>query len=394
MSLTKTRDRILAAVGGAALLIYILACGPAFSPDDSKVLYPANDPKTGGAVLAVYDRRARTSRALFTVPGAEPAWLGSAWTQDGSRAVVLWAGGQHGDDKQGLLVASIPLHAGKPIRMFSVPELTSDQNDAVWAMPSAVIGSWLFIGARDGIYRIDLEYGREVAVEVAGNPEVIGLQNSLYYVRDLPGADKQTGDVELGRLDPRSLKLSPLYVLAGFGGVGKQVFAASGDGKQLAVLDGKQILVYEDGNLLRTLPVAAAMEGIGAPNTMALQWSRDTSFLYLIYTRKLDNGKTQVGIGEVNASGGSIRPIPLFAVDSGGDGEGVMNLELSHDGKTLATASTYMQTPYSKLAEGKAQALEANDLALYLIDVSSPGRKITKVPIPPLPNVAPAKFKD
>ena len=394
MYLTKTRDRILAAVGGTALLIYILACGPAFSPDDSKVLYPANDPRTGGAVLALYDRRARTSRALFTVPGEEPAWLGSAWTQDGTRAVVLWAGGQHGSDKPGLLVASIPLQAGKPIRMFSVPELTSDQNDAIWAMPSAVIGSWLFVGAKDGIYRIDLEYGREVAVEVEGSPEVIGLRDRLYYVRNLPADDKQAGRVELGRVDPRSLKLSPLYVLAGSDNLGKEVFAASGDGKQLAVLDGKQIVVYEDGNLRRTLPLAAAMEGIGTPTTMALQWSRDASLLYLFFTKKLDNGKIQVGIAEVSAGGGSIRAIPLFVVGGDGDGDSAMNLELSHDGKTLATASTYMQTSLENLAKGTPQALEPNDLALYFIDVSSPGRKITKVPIPPLPNVAPLKAKD
>jgi hypothetical protein len=396
MNLTKTRDRILAAVGGAALLIYILACGPAFSPDDSKVLYPANDPKTGGAVLAVYDRRARTSRALFALPGDQPAYMGSAWTQDGSRAIALWTGG----DTSSLEVASIPLRTGQPIRVFTVAELTDTQRQASWAVPSAILGSTLFLGAKGAVYRIDLENGRHVSVPAEGHPVLFGVQDHIYYLRDLPDADKQTGRLELGLVDPRSLKLSPLHVLTGIGALDNTVFAVSRDGKQFAFLgsaggsnENLRILIYADGQLRRTLPLAAATATIGTPVLRTLQWSHDAKRLYLICGNELGNGKIQLGIGEVSTNGEENRAIPLFTVGEHG-GDGLMNLELSHDGKTLATASTYLQTPLQDLTRGKAQELEPKDLALYLIDVSSPGRKITKVAIPPLPNVVPVKAKD
>jgi len=58
----RTRDVMLGAAGLVALLCYVLACGPAFSPDDSQVLYPSNDPASGHTVMAVYDRRTRTTR--------------------------------------------------------------------------------------------------------------------------------------------------------------------------------------------------------------------------------------------------------------------------------------------------------------------------------------------
>jgi hypothetical protein len=360
------------------------------------VLYPANDPKTGGAVLAVYDRRARTSRTLFALPGDQPAYMGSAWTQDGSRAIALWAGG----DTNSLEVASIPLRSGQPIRVFTVAEMTDTQRQASWAVPSAILGSTLFFGAKGAVYRIDLENGRHVSVPVEGNPVLFGVQNHIYYLRDLPDADKQTGRMELGLVDPRSLTLSQLHVLTGAGALDNTAFAVSRDGKQLAFMgsaggsdESVRILIFEDGQLRRTLPLAAATATIGTPVLRTLQWSHDAKLLYLICGKELGNEKIQLGIGEMSANGAGNRAVPLFTVGAKG-GDGLMNLELSHDGKTLATASTYLQTSLQDLTQGKTQVLEPKDLALYLIDVSSPGRKVTKVPIPPLPNVVPAKIKD
>ena len=54
----KTRNTALALVGLLALSIYILAC-TSFSPDDTKVLYPAFDAPSGAIGMAVYDREAR-----------------------------------------------------------------------------------------------------------------------------------------------------------------------------------------------------------------------------------------------------------------------------------------------------------------------------------------------
>lgn len=77
---TGTRNTALALVGLAALTIYILAC-TSFSPDDTKVLYPALDPVSGNVGMAVYDRETHRSDLAFVpiIPDKQAAvraqWL-------------------------------------------------------------------------------------------------------------------------------------------------------------------------------------------------------------------------------------------------------------------------------------------------------------------------------
>ena len=47
---------VLAGIGVASLLVYVLACSTAFSPDDRQVLYPSFDPQSGALSIALYDR--------------------------------------------------------------------------------------------------------------------------------------------------------------------------------------------------------------------------------------------------------------------------------------------------------------------------------------------------
>jgi 3D (Asp-Asp-Asp) domain-containing protein len=90
MASTRTRDAALTVVGFAAWLLYVLGCA-SFSPDDSKVLFPSNDPKTGGLVVAMYDRTARTTRALAALPVTgnphdDQFCFRTGWTADGTHA--------------------------------------------------------------------------------------------------------------------------------------------------------------------------------------------------------------------------------------------------------------------------------------------------------------------
>jgi hypothetical protein len=92
---------------------------------------------------------------------------------------------------------------------------------------------------------------------------------------------------------------------------------------------------------------------------------------------------------EIPAAGGAPRQIPLFRVTGKEESDvSTLQVDVSHDGKTLATASTYLQR--SSGSKGQRR-LKSEDLALYFIDLSRPGRKITRVPIPPLPAPAVAK---
>ena len=179
MNLTSRRDRILAAIGAGALFAYILACtGASFSPDDSKVLFPVNDLSTGRFAVALYDRRARTSRTLFALPADDATVNGTGWTQDGSRAVAIWIA--NGD----MNVVSIPLDNSRPLRLFRTAA-GQDGDQQFWYSSPAVIGSSLFVGAAGAIHRFDLEYGREAAVPVEGDLILFGRQDRLYYAREI-----------------------------------------------------------------------------------------------------------------------------------------------------------------------------------------------------------------
>ena len=63
MKNNTSRNALLAMIALGALTLYILAC-TSFSPDDTKVLYPAFD-DSGAIGMAVYDREARRSEMLL-----------------------------------------------------------------------------------------------------------------------------------------------------------------------------------------------------------------------------------------------------------------------------------------------------------------------------------------
>src|ERR1039458_10130907 len=101
MKKQKTRNITLALVGLLALSIYILAC-TSFSPDDTKILYPAFDAPSGAIGLAVYDREARSSEMLFLPVGYESgesnivtaaSILRAEWLANGRDIVVAYAAG-------------------------------------------------------------------------------------------------------------------------------------------------------------------------------------------------------------------------------------------------------------------------------------------------------------
>lgn len=372
----RTRDVILGAIGIAALACYILACGPAFSPDDSRVLFPTNDPATGHAVMALYDRRARTTRPLLTLPvGSDDMPPAFAWTPDGTHAVALWSGAA-----DVLHVAAVPLRAGAPPRLLTVTGFDDDAMMYVYWHP-LLIGASLYVGGDGSVRRIDLLDGEVTAVSVEGKTRLAAAGERIFYARALPDADGAGGRVEIGQLDAHTLALSPRFVAAGVGG---DVLAVSPDGARIAVdaldSDAAQILVFESGRLRQRLALGAAAPGLKIAGMPA--WSRDGSRLYASYRQPLDDAHGRYGIIELPVDGSAPRLQPLL--EAGGS-DGFMPLDVSHDGRTLATVSTYLQTPAAELSAAKPRRLGPGDLALFLIDLAGPRHSITRVAIPPLP---------
>jgi len=380
MTATRTRDAALTVVGFAAVLLYILACA-SFSPDDSKVLFPSNDPKTGGTVLAVYDRGAHTTRALLAFPptsgdNKDGYVIRPAWTPDGSHVVALW-----GDNDGEFRITVLPISGKGAMRMLVVKDVKGDMASAI-LVPPPIVGSQLFSGEDGQIRRVDLQSGAELVKKIEGELLLVGQHDRIYYGRELSEEGKDTR-VEVGLVDADTLALTPLFETTEAGG-DPPYFAVSRDGARVAIAGGKddepQILVFEGNRLRNTVPIGGKVDDM---KLGFFQWSRDRATLYGVFRTKVADSEYQLGVLEVPAAGGAARRIPLFRV-TGKEDSDVMTLQVdvSHDGKTLAAASTYLQ----RSSDGKElRRLKPEDLALYFIDLSRPDRKITKVPIPPLP---------
>jgi hypothetical protein len=380
---TGLRNTALTVVGLAAWLLYILACGPAFSPDDKKVLFPSIDARTGATTLAMYDRAAKTTRTLFVPRDSEQAGsvgeehdgmsISSAWSPDGRQAIAYWA-----ESKEDLRIAVIPIAGGDAVRLLYVP----DVGDAtrVVTFPPAIVGGRLFVPMKERVVRIELATGERTSKE-AGLASVVEQGGRLFYSRDLPRAsDKEPQRWEIGRLDPETLAATPI-VQSDEKSSG--VFGVSEDGSRLAVEqeeDVWSILVFDGARMTRRIPLGTKEAPIVLFN---LIWSRDNSRLHAAYGKETPDAPNEFGVAEVPVDGTAPQYTPLFRAEiSPDDSGGVFQVDLSHDGRTLAAASTFLA-----LFGDHRDRVKPEDLALYLVDLSRRDRRVTKIAIP----VPPAK---
>jgi hypothetical protein len=393
MTSVRTRDTVLTLIAFAGWLLYILACA-SFSPDDSKVLFPSNDPTTGAPALAMYDRAARTTRTLLAFPVAAEAghdtlvYVRGAWTPDGRHVVGIW-----GEGKDSLRATVLPLDGKEPARVLGFGSNKDDIPSAVLA-GAAIVGSHLFAGDKARIVRLDLATGEVKDRPAEGEPLLVARQDQVYYRRHVPvpGASQDASDqTEVGLVDVNTLALAPLFTTREESAADGGFLAVTRDGSRVALggTRGKvpEILIFENKKLARTVPIGSAEHAILAGN---FQWSPDGAVLYVMTLKAAgDDQHHQFAVLEVPAGGGASRETPLLVVAGNHEDADVFafQLDVSHDGKTLAAAATYLQTPAPKLSGGNkelpAPRVRPEDLALYLVDLSRPDRKVTKLPVPP-----------
>ena len=377
---TGVRNTILTVIAFAAWLAYILACAPAFSPDDTKVLFPSIDPRTGATTLAMYDRTSQATRTLLVPRDSrqresvgeshDGMSLASAWSPDGQQAIALWA-----ESKEDLRVAVIPIAGREPVRLIDVPDM-DNATDVVLRAP-AILGGRLVVSTKKAITRVDLLTGDRTSGE-GGGAEVQARGGRLYYARDLPReSDKAPQKWEFGRLDADTLAMTPVLQseekVSGF-------FAVSGDGARLAIEqegddDTWSVLVFAGPRLERRIPLGTKQAPVALFNMI---WSATNAVLYATYQKVNDNLPDEFGVAEVALDGTPPRYTPLFSASISLDNSGgVFQLDLSHDGRTLAAASTFLGI----MGDDKGR-MRPEDLALYLVDLSRPDRRVTKVAIP------------
>jgi hypothetical protein len=383
MMSNQKRNAALALVGLLALTIYILAC-TSFSPDDTKVLYPSFDQPSGAIGMAVYDREARASEMLF-VPVAydtgatnteiAPILLRAQWLANGRDIVIASVPPKNGD-KTGLDVAVLPWGARKTIRTFYVPDLKDPAE--TFAVPLCIAGEHLFFPfAKQGLLRLDLRSGvltPHKFSDVKGELSFYPAPDSaavFYFEGDHPAE----GQTTFGRLNPNDFSRTSLMVITNRL---KDMTAAAydADGKVLALLGGGQdkapLEVWRDGKLAFSREVdtqgrkCTFGNAILAPSGKALRAA---------FQLAAGTNSVSYGLMEIPFSDAPVHELALIKDAPLQDESCALYFQVavSHDGKTAAVSSAYLALMDNPIGPSAC--------ALFLVDLSDPNWKVTKVPI-------------
>jgi dipeptidyl aminopeptidase/acylaminoacyl peptidase len=248
--------------------------------------------------------------------------------------------------------------------------------------PLPVLGKYQFIPDKEFLLRLDLDTGEILAAPDKKEYMLFGQGSQLYYlaasdIADKPGSSERKAEsMEIGKLNPATLAATPLLKLnaeeqygelTGFG-------AAARDGSRLALTTelskAPKVLLFGNNKLEKTLTLAKEDSGLTVGN---VEWSSDGKALYVAYARKQENAPCRYGVLEAPVDGGSVREIPLFSGDSSDNWLVAFQIAISPNGRTLAGSSTCFENNND---------IESKDRALYLVDLGSAARTVTRVPVP------------
>lgn len=366
---------VLAIVGIGALTAYLVACRPSWSPDGSKVLFPyfhvGGDKSEIG--LALFDKNTGKAKSILTTePTLDSLGPWAHWDRKGEKAIVSWVERVEGKPNR-LRVQIMRIGAKKPERTFVVPEV-----EILPGFQLPEVAGGLFVGGKS-LARLDLETGKVQRRKLDGKQGVVlvGQKNQICYCGDSRGPTK---GYEIGTVDPKTLALKPALTLRREEvGEVSPFIAAAKDGSAIALMGKKDhryhLLIVAGSKLQKSilLELPPATHELGN-----LDFSPDGKTIYAaLVTKAKGKRRYQLGIAEAAVSSGAVRVIPLLHVQlSDGTEESALLLffqvALSPDGKTAAASPTCFPEGYE----------DEKDRALYLVDLTTPERTVTKVPPP------------
>ena len=370
------RNAAAAIVGLAALFVCILAC-TSFSPDDKQILYPTLDPQSRSVGVGVYDRASRKSKMLFVIKvHGDPVMVRSQWLPDGKRVVLTW--NPSGGPEEGSYIetfAVLSIDGKEPVRLFSVGG--EKKNTHSFFYPLAIMGTRAFVNRGEAIVALDLVTGEtevqtnncELAVYCSPVPGRFGFIEAL-----------KTNQFECGLLEPKTMKkdwrvqlkiehhidnidsISASFHFFAFSPVGRKV-AFTGLNE-----DTRSVQVYEAGQPPKALAIPAGREE--EIDVGQVEFARDGRALFVAFqSRSGSNSGQCLGIFELPLDGRPPVRMELIRGTKSLDVT-VFQFGLSHDGKALAVSSAYSAIDKDE------------DYALFIIDLASAKRPVTKIPIP------------
>ena len=365
---------VLSMIGLGALMAYVVACRPSWSPDGSKLLLACWSQQRNQSVITLFDKATGKTSVVFEAPAGCMAWC--QWDRKGQNAIVAFVKDLGGPQK--LEVHLIPVDSQKPGRKYEIEAV-----ECTPGIPLPEVNGNLLVGGNP-LVRLNLETGEVQRRPVEDREEVIlvGEGDRIYYCSKI-GEE----DYEVGTVDPEKLSLEPLAGLPGKE-VGEvfPLIAVAKDGSAIAVNSRKEgqsfLLLIRGKELQKPVALQFPQETHELGN---LQWSPDQKTVYAaLGAKQADEKRARLGVGEISVASGVVRVIPVLEAVGQGNGMDVdawildFQIALSPDGKTIAAACTYLK-----------ESPDQGDRALYLVDLTSPDRKVKRIPLSAPPIAAP-----
>ena len=387
MNRQNTRNAALALVGLLALSIYILAC-TSFSPDDTKILYPAFDAASGAIGTAVYDRETKGTEMLFLPLTYQiksnntvlvPSLLRAEWLPNGREIVVAHCADEKSSDDHGVIdVALIPRGARQPLRIFRVPDV--EEAGLAFLMPLCIVGDQVFLRVSgQEIARLDLRSGALAAhqIEETNNEVMLYPAPDGRNVFCLESANKAGTNSIWSRLNPADFNRTPLMRFTNEVPL-ESVLAYDQSGRTLALLSQgpktNNLVVLRDGQQRFARSLDARGQDLYFGNAIL---NPDGNALWATFSRRKGTNMVSYGLMEIPFTDAPPHELTLISdATSHHDSDSVLYFQagISHDGKTVAIPSTYLACADKEF--------KAADCALFLVDVNNPKWPVTKVPIP------------
>ncbi len=384
MNRKKVLHIVLTVVGTGALMAYLIACSPAWSPDGSQVLFPYVDVDAGGIPgIAMYDRNTGKTTPIFSHSGTVPPVVVRAqWDSTGKKVIVISASGR---DYADLHVQVLRIGAKEPDHTFVVPRA------GVRRFPGSPLGGMPLLEAEGSLFtcegslftRMDLRTGavkQRKMPGVVGPMFLVGNGNQIYYV----AMPKQ--EYHIGTLDPKKLSFSRTLKLQknDVGELLPHLVAVTKDGSTIAILAKMKVhlLLIADGRIQKSIPLMPVpKDGVpvnllgGFPHN--LQWAPDGKTIYVGVVSEERQPPLKHFFVEITVDTGAMRRTPIVTPKQQGHGSTLM-IDLSPDGKTIAAIS---MCPVGD---------NTVDLTTHLVDLTDPDRKVIKIR-PPKPAPKPAR---
>ncbi len=362
-------------VGLAALVAYVLACRPAFSPDGRQVLLPVADPDSRTITIVRHELGSRAALPLVALPSWEqgddlPPVAAVRWLPGGREALVAWTVEEDGP----LWLMRLPVgHQGTPTRLFTIREFEGAYLSLM--SPPPVRGHHVFLGG-EKIVRLDLDTGAQLEKGFTNGIVLEEQGDHIYYLREHPSAENQ---MEIGRLNPDTLDLDPRWSFAYPEELDAcMFFAVSRDESRLASAayneDGRCRLWLLGGREpVRTLDPGTTNQPLVLGN---LVWAPDNRSLLAAAFRPAAIGSdtTEACLFELDLESGAQRLTPVFRME-----------EFDHESASIAMFQVAM-SPNGRWA-AISNGLQYGDKdaqpsrQLFLVNLSRSSRPVTAIPL-------------